>query len=127
MLKNKSVFVLSIFILAISACNSVTPTVQPSTPTASIAPTQTQIQSPLPATQTQTPINLPQTADQVIRVSLSEAKRGFDTKSAIFVDARTQAEYETSHIKGALYFGDFLHKTADPNFDKSQWIITYCT
>ena len=116
---------LAILILITSACNAVTPTVASSTPTAIIVSTQTQ--SSLPATQTQTPINLPQTADQVVRVSLAEAKRGFDNKSAIFVDARTPAEYETSHIKGALYYGEFLLKAASPNFDKSQWIITYCT
>jgi rhodanese-related sulfurtransferase len=81
----------------------------------------------LPATQTQTPINLPQTADQVARVSLADAKNAYDHKLAIFVDARTPSEYETSHIKGALYFGDFQLQAASPNFDKSQWIITYCT
>ena len=125
MSKAKFVFALAIFILATSACNAVTPTVESSTPTATIAPTQTQ-SSPI-VTQEQPQVNLPQTADQVVRVSLAEAKRGFDNKSAIFVDTRTPSAYGTSHIKGALYFGDFQLKTASPNFDKSQWIITYCT
>jgi len=117
--------VLSILILATSACTTATPTVELSTPTAIIAPTQTQ---PAPiATQIRTPANLPQTADQVVRVSLADAKRGFDNKSAIFVDSRTQAAYASGHIKGALYFGDFQLQAASPNFDKSQWIITYCT
>jgi 3-mercaptopyruvate sulfurtransferase SseA len=125
MTKSKFAFALSIIILATSACNAVTPTVASSTPTAIIAPTQTS--SSLPATQTQTPIQLPQTPDQVVRISLADAKRGYDNKSALFVDARTKAEYETSHIKGALYFADFELMAASPNFDKSRWIITYCT
>jgi len=125
MSKAKFVFALAILILATSACNAVTPTLESSIPTATIAPTQTQS---LPTvTQEQPQVNLPQTADQVARVSLAEAKRGFDTKSAIFVDTRTPSEYETSHINGALYFGDFQLKAASPKFDKSQWIITYCT
>ena len=125
MSKIKFGFVLSIIILSISACNAVTPTAEPSTPTAIVTPTQTQ--PTLIATQAQSQVNIPQTADQVMRVSLTDAKRGFDNKSAIFVDARTKAAYEASHIKGALYFGDFEIKAASPNFDKSQWIITYCT
>ncbi|SRR5258706_4284658 len=125
MSKTKFVFALAILILATSACNAVTPTVESSTPTAIIVPTQTQ-SSPI-VTQTKPPVKIPQTADEVVRVSLAEAKRGFDNKSAIFVDARTQAAYEASHVKGALYFGDFELKAASPNFDKSQWIITYCT
>src|SRR5258706_2973848 len=125
MSKTKFFFALAILILATSACNTVTPTIESSTPIGIIALTQTQ-SSPI-VTQAQPPVKIPQTADEVVRVSLTEAKRGFDTKSAIFVDARTQAAYETSHIKGALYFGDFELKAASPNFDKSQWIITYCT
>ena len=127
MSKTKFVFVFTILVFVTSACNAVTSTVASSTPTtiAIIAPTQTQ--PTLKATPEQTQVNLPQTADQVMRVSLTDAKRGFDNKSAIFVDARTKAAYEASHIKGALYFGDFEIKAASPNFDKSQWIITYCT
>ncbi len=127
MSKTKFVFVFTILVFVTSACNAVTPMAASSTPTtiAIIAPTQTQ--PTLKATPEQPQVNLPQTADQVVRVSLAEAKRGFDNKSAIFVDARFKAEYETSHIKGALYFGDFELKAASPNFDKGQWIITYCT
>jgi 3-mercaptopyruvate sulfurtransferase SseA len=129
MQKIKIFLAFSIIILATSACNALAPTAEPSPPTATaiIGPTQTQPSITAAPAQAQTQVNIPQTADEVVRVSLTEAKRGFDNKSAIFVDARTQSAYETSHIKGALYFGDFELKAASPNFDKSQWIITYCT
>ena len=127
MSKIKFVFVLSILVLSISACNAVTPTAEPLTPTAIIVPTQTQPSRTATPSQKQPQVNLPQTADQVVRVSLADAKNAYDHKLAIFVDARFKAEYETSHIKGALYFGDFELKAASPNFDKNQWIITYCT
>jgi len=114
-----------IFITSACTAPTPTPTQEPSTPTTVVIIAATQTQPSPIATQAQ--VNIPQTADEVVRVSLAEAKRGFDNKSAIFVDARFKAEYETSHIKGALYFGDFELKAASPNFDKSQWIITYCT
>ncbi len=127
MLKIRISLAISSLIFIISACTAPTPTPtqEPSTPTTVVIIAATQTQPSPIATQAQ--VNIPQTADEVVRVSLTEAKRGFDNKSAIFVDARTQSAYETSHIKGALYFGDFELKAASPNFDKSQWIITYCT
>jgi 3-mercaptopyruvate sulfurtransferase SseA len=127
MLKIRFVFSFTILILITSACNAVMPTVESSTPTAIIAPTQTQPSRTATPSQKQPQVNLPQTADQVARVSLADAKNAYDNKLAIFVDARFKAEYETSHIKGALYFGDFELQAASPNFDKGQWIITYCT
>ena len=126
MSKSKIVLVFCIFL--ITACGASKPTAQPSTPTALVTIEPTQTQTPMiAATQEQPQIKLPQTADQVVRVSLADAKRGYDNHSAIFVDARTQAAYASGHIKGALYFGDFELMAASPSFDKSQWIITYCT
>ena len=123
--KIKISFAISILIPIILACNTTAPTAETSTqtPTAISVPTQTQ---PAPiATQTLPPVKIPQTADEVVRVSLSEAKRGFDNKSAIFVDTRPKFAIESSHIKGALYLGDF--EASPISLDKQQWIITYCT
>jgi hypothetical protein len=127
MQKIKIVLALSIIILITSACNVVTPTAELSTPTVIIAPTQTQPSRTATPAQKQLIVNLPQTADQVVRISLADAKKAFDNQSAIFVDARVRQSYEESHIKGALYFSDFELRATSPDFDKSQWIITYCT
>ncbi|MEP7133475.1 MAG: rhodanese-like domain-containing protein [Chloroflexota bacterium] len=125
MRKTRFIFALSILVFAISACNAIALTAKPSTQTPTVISTSTQTQPTPIATQTQPPVKIPQTADEVVRVSLSEAKRGFDNKSAIFVDTRPKYAYDTSHIKGALYLGDF--ELSPLSLDKHQWIITYCT
>jgi rhodanese-related sulfurtransferase len=43
------------------------------------------------------------------KIELSEAKKFFDDKNAIFLDARSKGEFDLGHIKGAvnLPYGDF--------------------
>lgn len=50
--------------------------------------------------------------------------------NAILLDAREQKEYDTSHIKGAIYVGyDFYNFEAisDTLQDKNQEIVVYCS
>ena len=63
----------------------------------------------------------------ISRVSLAEARAAFDTGAAIFVDVRGTQSYEVSHIPGAISLpGEQIGSRLD-EFDKGQWIITYCT
>ena len=127
MSKIKFVFALSI-VIATAACATVTatPIVSTSTTVVIIAPAQIQPAITLTPTQAQAQIKIPQTADEVPRVSLANAKEAFDNQSAIFIDTRSQQAYYASHIKGALYIGDF-ESNSELSRDKNQWIITYCT
>ncbi len=64
---------------------------------------------------------------EIPRVSLADAKAAFDTRAAVFVDARPQESYAAGHIPGALslpvdQIGQHLSE-----LKKTDWIITYCT
>jgi predicted sulfurtransferase len=77
-----------------------------------------------------TPMVIESTND-VPLIALDEAKKHFDNDTAIFVDSRGEAEYDTKHIAGAIRlpivtldkFGDMLSDT----LPKDKLIITYCT
>ena len=61
----------------------------------------------------------------VKEISVQEAA---EKKEAIFVDSREKAEYEVSHIKGAVFVGyDNLTLKPLKSVDKSQEIIVYCS
>ena len=68
--------------------------------------------------------------DPIRDISLNEAVRHFNERSAIFVDARHQADFDAGHIQGALnlyladqemWLSDFVAST-----DPAEVIITYC-
>jgi len=128
MLKIKLILTISVVSFAATACATLTPTPtqEPSTPIAVVEPSQTQSAPTVISTQGPTQVNIPQTAEEVVRISLENAKRAFDNQSALFIDTRSQQAYYASHIKGAIYIGDF---ESDPklSLDKNQRIITYCT
>ncbi len=69
----------------------------------------------------------PASIQEVRRVSLADAKAAFDAGSAVFVDVRPAASFESSHIPGALSIP--LNDLAShlDELDPSSWIITYCT
>lgn len=64
---------------------------------------------------------------QVERITLEESKAAFDNDSALFLDVRSEAAYEASHIPGAVSIPlQFLEPRIE-ELDPEQWIITYCT
>jgi hypothetical protein len=74
--------------------------------------------------------NTPQPAvnsGQIERLSLSDAKSAYDQESAVFLDVRTRAEYDESHIPGAISIP--LDELPDRvgELNPNDWIITYCT
>ena len=64
---------------------------------------------------------------QIQRVDLSTAKSAFDEGRAVFVDVRSQAFYQDSHIPGALSIP--LNQLEDRigELNQDDWIILYCT
>jgi len=65
----------------------------------------------------------------VPEIDLAEAKRGFDSGEALFVDARSPREYLKGHIKGAVNipYRDFLIYPEIPDsIVEADKLIIYC-
>ena len=65
---------------------------------------------------------------QISEISVSDAKVLFDKGGTIFVDCRTEEEYEMGHIPGAINIprGLLEFKVADKIPDKQASIVIYC-
>jgi rhodanese-related sulfurtransferase len=62
----------------------------------------------------------------VPRITVEEAKKGFDNGSVVFVDARAADAYTAEHIKGAV----IIKGAGEDRFDslpKGKKIIVYCS
>jgi rhodanese-related sulfurtransferase len=88
-------------------------------------PGNTKVVDRLPAA-----INAPVGSNAMGDMSVEEAVRLFEAGAALFVDARSAADYRAGHIKGAVnipdldfenHIGSFLEKTAAETV-----LITYC-
>jgi rhodanese-related sulfurtransferase len=75
-------------------------------------------------------VNEPDGSNAIGDMSIEKAVRLFEEGAALFVDARSEADYRAGHIKGAVnipdldfenYIGSFLEKTAAETV-----LITYC-
>lgn len=115
-MKNKSFLIaFSILVLATLACNSILPSNDVSTlPTAPFNP---QIQS-----------GVPQTEDDVPRITVEEAKAAVDS-GAILVDVRSTQAYTELHAQDAVSIPLDVFETniSSVTLEKTDWIITYCT
>lgn len=63
------------------------------------------------------------------QISQEEAKRIMDTESGyVIIDARTQEEYDSGHINGAILIPEYeIADRAEKELpDKSQLILVYC-
>ncbi|MGH9818531.1 MAG: rhodanese-like domain-containing protein [Pyrinomonadaceae bacterium] len=73
----------------------------------------------------QQPAATPQ--DDAQRISLADAKKGFDDKTAIFFDARTVDAYKEGHVKGAINIGYDNWEKMLKGVLKDKTIIVYCS
>jgi 3-mercaptopyruvate sulfurtransferase SseA len=109
----RKIYQLSIVImLALSACNLALP---------QTAPTSASTSQPVPGAD-QTQAALP-------RITAEEAKAAVDSGKAIIIDVRATESFLENHIAGAVSI-PLTQIEGNPNrvtFDKTQWIITYCT
>ena len=65
--------------------------------------------------------------DDAPRITLAEAKKDFDNKSAVFVDTHTKEQFDLEHIPGAI---NVQANTIKQNLDKipkGKKIIAYCS
>lgn len=87
-----------------------------------------QVMPPPPAAQAPAPLPPPANrADAVRRIPLAELQAAVKSSQAVIVDVRSQAEYETGHIPGALHipFLDMPQRAKELPHDRL--IVTYCT
>jgi hypothetical protein len=112
--KMKRILLIVSIIIIASAC-SVQPT--QSAPTQIVEPRVTQPSG-----------NLPQTENEVPRVTIEEARAALESGAAVVVDVRHPSQYEESHVARAIsiWLDDIEANPAGVNLDKDQWIITYC-
>ena len=61
-------------------------------------------------------------------MTIEEAKAALESGAAVVVDVRDPAQYEKSHVAGAIsiWLGDIEANPTGLNLEKDQWIITYC-
>ena len=64
---------------------------------------------------------------EILRVSLSDAKKAFDSGNAVFVDVRPADSYAQSHVPGALNIPINLINSRLGELKTTAWIIPYCT
>ena len=64
---------------------------------------------------------------QVARVDLSQAKAAFDDGSAVFVDVRDKAYFDSGHIPGAKSIPLSEIEERHGELNREDWIILYCT
>jgi 3-mercaptopyruvate sulfurtransferase SseA len=114
---NHLLFAILLLVLITLACNTLLP---------QSAPNQTQI---IESQLTESAGDFPLTEADVPRVTAEEAKAALDSGAAIIVDVRDPAQYEQSHVAGAIsiWLDDIEANPTGLNLDKDQWIITYCT
>ncbi len=107
MRRSKKILLISImFLLAISACAAPQPQIEPVVVDA-----------------------IPQTEDDVPRVTVDEAKTALDSGLAVLVDVRSLDAYTASHADGAISIplDEFENNIGAVSLEKDQWVITYCT
>ena len=92
---------------------------------AACAPIQTPTAAPPAAAQPE-PVTIESAAD-VPRISVEEAKVHFDNGTAVFVDSRGRRFYDMQHIAGAMPPPEVDPPALDNSIPKDQLIIAYCT
>ncbi|HMT07984.1 MAG TPA: rhodanese-like domain-containing protein [Pyrinomonadaceae bacterium] len=88
--------------------------------------TPTQSKPATPAQPT-TPTAAPTPVDDAPRISLADAKKAFDDKSAIFVDTHSKQTYDAEHVAGAINMTTGEIGTAADKLPKGKKIIAYCS
>src|SRR5258708_25585173 len=61
------------------------------------------------------------------RISLENAKKGFDDGTAIFIDARPEDTYRDEHLKGAINVISDTLKAKLKDLPKDKTIVVYCS
>jgi 3-mercaptopyruvate sulfurtransferase SseA len=66
-------------------------------------------------------------ADDAPRISLADAKKEFDSGTAVFIDTRGSESYRQEHIKGAINITTADLAAKADTIPKGKKIIAYCS
>ncbi|HMJ09283.1 MAG TPA: rhodanese-like domain-containing protein [Pyrinomonadaceae bacterium] len=66
-------------------------------------------------------------ADDAPRISLADAKKEFDSGTAVFIDTRGSESYRQEHIKGAINITAADLAAKADTLPKGKKIIAYCS
>ena len=61
------------------------------------------------------------------RINLADAKKDFDTGTAVFIDTRGEAMYKQEHVKGAINITLQDDASKYSSIPKGKKIIVYCS
>lgn len=65
----------------------------------------------------------------IIGIDLAQTVNFYNTKAAVFIDARDQWDFSTLHIEGAINIPEFSFESSDTtlnSFPKSKLFVVYC-
>ena len=68
-----------------------------------------------------------ETADNVPRITLEDAKKDYDNGTAVIIDSRPEVSYKQEHIAGALNIPLGSPETRFSEIPKGKKIIVYCS
>lgn len=61
------------------------------------------------------------------RISLADAKKDFDNKTAVFIDTHMRTQFDAEHIPGAINIQANMIKFEFDKVPKGKKIIAYCS
>jgi len=67
------------------------------------------------------------TSDDIPRITAGEAYQAYNNGEAVFVDTRSELDYQNQHIAGAINIPLDQTEERMDQLDRSTWVITYCT
>lgn len=67
------------------------------------------------------------TPEEAPRISLEDAKKDYDARTAIFIDTRPEGSYKTEHVKGAINIPSDQMAARYAEIPKNKKIIAYCS
>jgi 3-mercaptopyruvate sulfurtransferase SseA len=110
-------------LVALTACNSSdgSGTKNTSKPQTTTITNNTTPQTPPPAGQTTAP------GDGVRRITVAELREAVDKGTAVIIDVRSDDQYKTSHIKGALHIPEAEVAARSGELPRDKTIVTYCS
>ena len=74
-----------------------------------------------------TPFVKYESADQIPRITLEDAKKDYDAGIVLMIDSRGEAQYKQEHIKDAINIPFGSPETRFSEIAKGKKIIIYCS
>ena len=85
--------------------------------------------APVPVANSQPAVTTAETEqhDDAPRITLADAKKDYDSASAVFIDVRSEEAYKLEHVKGAINLTQGIVDKQLEKIPKVKKIIAYCS